>query len=375
MHAKTVQQIDGSHLQEIGPGFWNIILVVRPGESEARGVNLPRGGGPKDFWNRIKSISVTEIAREANRPLSVALVGSPEVRQAATNALYEVVEEHASSPRALPGSPYLQGFDSMSEEAGFPRDPGLFDFVIDVGGGREGAPAGNVIYSLQDLGGWGPTLERILQDRPELALPLARNFPVFRRRVGQQIINQTATTNAQFSLLTGVVSAFPIFELLLPANAFSDILVLTKNQIMMTLRLAAAYGLEVNYRSRMKELGPILVNAFGWRAVARELVGVVPAVGFLFRAMISYAGTVTVGKAAQLYYETGETITRSQAQRLYKDAYAASRARVRSLAASLKSGRGGGARRQTRAALPSSETVEPLSSPTNSEKAETESRG
>ena len=103
---------------------------------------------------------------------------------------------------------------------------------------------------------------------------------------------------------------------------------LTKNQIMMTMRLAAVYGLEVNYKARMREIGPILINAFGWRAAARELVGTVPSIGFLFRAMISYAGTVAVGRAAQVYYECGETVTRSQAQRFYREAYYGSKDRM-----------------------------------------------
>ena len=63
---------------------------------------------------------------------------------------------------------------------------------------------------------------------------------------------------------------------LLPVNALSDIVILTKNQALMTLRLAAAYGLSLEYKSRLKEIGPILGNAFGWRAVAREIVGVLP---------------------------------------------------------------------------------------------------
>ena len=74
-------------------------------------------------------------------------------------------------------------------------------------------------------------------------------------------------------------------------------------------------------------------------------------VGFVFRAMISYAGTITVGKAAQLYYECGETMTRSQAQRLYREAYAGSKERIRALANRIRPGRGGG-RRALKAAPP-----------------------
>lgn len=297
-----------------------------------------RIGGPKDFWNRIKSISVAEIAREANRPISVAIVGDEAGRNDIMSALFKTA---GTSEHALPESPYVRQYRSMSATDGFPQVPDVFDFVIDVGGGRTDAESATIIYSIPDIGGWDSTLKRIFEDRNDLCLSLARNFPAFRKTAAEQVIQQTAMTNAEFSLITGVASAFPLFELVLPANALSDILVLTKNQIMMSLRLAAIYGLEVNYRTRMKDLMPIFINAFGWRAIARELVGAVPAVGFIFRAMISYAGTVTVGKAAQMFYENGESVTRTQAQRIYNDAYQGSKERIRSLAARVRTSKRG----------------------------------
>ncbi len=307
-------------------------------------VAIPRIGGPKDFWSRIKSISIAEIAREAARPLSIAIVGGDdELRRAFIDRLYRPEQGTARAPLALPASPFVQTYSTMSEADGYPLTPDVFDFVIDLGGGRANMDVTDMttIYGVAEIGGVEETLSRVFEDRPELALPLARNFPVFRSRAAQQVIQQTAMTNAEFSLITGVVSAFPLFGLILPANAFSDILVLTKNQIMMTLRLAAVYGLEVNYKARMREIGPILVNAFGWRAAARELVGTVPSIGFIFRAMISYAGTVAVGKAAQVYYECGETVTKSQAQRFYREAYYGSKDRIRAMADRIRSGRGG----------------------------------
>ena len=292
-----------------------------------------RVGGPKEFWSRLRSISVKEIQLEANRPLLVAVVGAPTTRIPAVEALRgtDVARRNISGDTAD-----LREYNSTHADDGFPDSELGFDFIIDTGGGRTPDFNACPVYSLADIGGWDATIQRIFDDRPELMLSLARSFPVFRPAASAEIIQQTAMTNAEFSLITGVVSAFPIFEIVLPANALSDIVVLTKNQVMMVLRLAAANGLEVNYRSRMKELVPILLNAFGWRSVAREIVGAVPAVGFLFRAMISYAGTIAVGRAVQMYYQTGQTVTRSQAQRIYREAYASSRDRVRALADKIK---------------------------------------
>ena len=291
----------------------------------------PRGNA-KDFWNTIKGISVNDIVREAARPISMALVGAPELRPDAREALFAAPNSSEVQGSALPEPSFLQEFDSTSPDDGFPQEPNIFDLVIDVGGGRREAPEGARIYSIHELGGWETALDRILDDRPEIALALARNFPVFRRRVANNIIVLTATANAQFALVTGITSAFPLLGVLLPVNGLSDTLMLTKNQIMMTLRLAAAYGLDINFKARLKELAPLLINAFGWRAIARELVGVVPVVGFVAKAGIAYAGTVTVGKSAMIYYETGENISKAQLQRWYQEALEGSKEKIKSLA-------------------------------------------
>src|SRR5438445_89509 len=73
---------------------------------------------------------------------------------------------------ALPEPSLLLEYDTTSEEAQFPTDGNAFDLVIDVGGGRLDAPEGARIYSVEELGGWEATLDRILEDRPDLALAL-----------------------------------------------------------------------------------------------------------------------------------------------------------------------------------------------------------
>ena len=320
---------------------------------------MPRVGGAKEFLKILKSVSASEIATEANRPLSVALVGDHDARSAAVQALTTVDStariESSNRLSALPELPYVAEFDDTSIGSGFPQQAGVFDFLIDVGGGRKETPDGVPIYSVAELGGWDGTLARILEDRPELALALARNFPTFRRRVAQHVIAETSTANAQFALLTGVTEAFPLTSWLLPVNSLSDIVVLTKNQMLMVLRLAAVYGLTTDYKSRLKEVAPILGNAFGWRAIARELVGAVPFVGFLVRAMIAYAGTATVGKAAQFYYETGETLSPAQARHTYREAYKSSRGKVKALAQSLRR-----PHRKRLAAAPAGHVDEPI---------------
>jgi uncharacterized protein (DUF697 family) len=298
---------------------------------------MARIGGPKDFWNVVKSVSVAQIEKEAYRIVHIAVVGSAAARERAADALLSPEAELSEQEiPMLPGTPSLHFFETFQDLKQASPLPDAFDITIDLGADRDNAPEGLAIYTVCELGGWQLTLDRIFEDRADLMLALARHYPVFRRRAAQRIITQTATANAQFSLLTGITAAFPITAILLPANALSDVLLLTKNQIMMVLRLAAAYGFPVDYRSRLKELAPILGNALGWRAIARQIVGLIPAGGFVAKAMIAYAGTVTIGKAAQVYYETGELVTTAKLRRLYHETFEASREKVRAMAAASR---------------------------------------
>lgn len=307
-------------------------------------MGMARVGNPKDFWNTLKSISATEIAVEANLPLRIAIVGAKEDRDAVVQTLYSnkstgkalltELREVQTAPPAQIGE-----FDGFSAEAAFPQTPDAFHLILDLGAERLQAPDGALIYTLSDMGGLVPTLERLLEDKPEWQMALARNFPLLRKSVATRLINQTSVVNAEFALLTGITSAFPPTSVLLPVNALSDIVVLTKNQAMLALRLAAIYDLPVDYIKRSKELAPILGNAFGWRAVAREIVGMIPFGGFVVKAMIAYAGTATIGHAAQSYYETGESLNREQLKALYRNAYAASRETVHKIAERVKRGK------------------------------------
>jgi uncharacterized protein (DUF697 family) len=108
---------------------------------------------------------------------------------------------------------------------------------------------------------------------------------------------------------------------------------------MMCLRIAAAYGLPVEPRERIAELGGIVGAAFGWRALARELVGAVPGgVGAAAKGAIAYAATVATGRAAQSFYETGQRPTVTQRRLWYDTALRRARATLRNGLGGLRQG-------------------------------------
>ena len=77
--------------------------------------------------------------------------------------------------------------------------------------------------------------------------------------------------------------------------------VLTLNQLRLVLRLAAAHGVELD-QSRLPEVLATIGAGLGFRAVARQLLGVVPVAGWAVKGGIAYAGTRAVGEAARRYF-------------------------------------------------------------------------
>jgi uncharacterized protein (DUF697 family) len=123
----------------------------------------------------------------------------------------------------------------------------------------------------------------------EYLVPLAKGYPPFRRAVCEELIRKNARQNA-------VIGALPI-----PG---ADMPVMTANQARMVLSIAAAHGEELSL-DRARELLGVLAAGFGLRALARQVVKLVPLGGWAAAAAIGYAGTVAMGRATMLYFERG----------------------------------------------------------------------
>src|SRR5206468_3420059 len=149
---------------------------------------------------------------------------------------------------------------------------------------------------------------------PDLAIPLARNLIGFRAEVSRRIIKKVAKENAVFALATAVPDIIPFVSLPWAIGEFaSDTAFLTANQIRMAFILAAANDHDLGYREQKGEIGSIVLGAFGWRAMARELVGKIPMGGGLIpKAAIAYAGTRVVGLSLERFYRIGQAYTRDE---------------------------------------------------------------
>ncbi|MBZ5610432.1 MAG: hypothetical protein LAP38_19390 [Acidobacteriia bacterium] len=176
----------------------------------------------------------------------------------------------------------------------------------------------------------------VLKQRGDLAIPLAIHVLPFREEVSRRIIKKVARENALFALATAVPDIIPFVSLPWAVGEFaSDTAVLTANQIRMAFLLAAASEHDFGYREQKGEIASIVMGAFGWRAMARELAGKIPMGGGLIpKAAIAYAGTRVVGLSLERFYRLGFGFTRQERRSAYEEALE----RGRSVAAALLNG-------------------------------------
>ena len=163
----------------------------------------------------------------------------------------------------------------------------------------------------------------ILKRRPELELSLSRHLQPFREPVVKAIIQRISRENALFSLATALPDIVPIISLPWALGEFaSDTAFLTTNQVRMAFMIAAASDHPVGYGEQKAELGSILAGAFGFRALARELVAKIPfGGGLLPKAGIAYAGTRVVGLSMDRLYKTGYGLSQDERKVAYEEAY------------------------------------------------------
>ena len=121
-------------------------------------------------------------------------------------------------------------------------------------------------------------------------LAFAQAFDFVRRPLSSESVRATSIQNAGVGLVVVIPGA--------------DMPIMTLNQAKMILQIAAAYGQPLT-AERVKELAAVVGGAFACRTVARQLVGVVPALGWAIKAAIGYSGTTAMGYAAIEYFEHG----------------------------------------------------------------------
>lgn len=281
----------------------------------------------KSVGQALAHLSPSGVRAEAWRTVTIGLTAAHPARYGLMEAFFappglETAERIEALRRlfhtGLAGAP--ERFDLEIQDETLPPRAGAYDFRFD-------APE--------------TTVKRILEDHGELELALARAFRPFREQAGGRIVARISRENALFALATALPNVVPsLVSLPWAVGEFaSDTAILTANQVRMAFLLAAAHGRDPGYLAQKGEIGSIVAGAFGWRALARELVGKMPAgAGLIPKAAVAYAGTFVVGRSLLAVYRRGRGLSRQERRREYAEALA----RGRRLAAGLLEEAGGG---------------------------------
>lgn len=263
----------------------------------------------KEIKTAVSKLNPSDIERDSAKRLAIGLVASDDA--------YMDMEDFLAPPHLSHNK--RQQVLEMLYRSNDPEKPPRFDIVLY----EQGLPCPrNAFTFFRD----DPhmTVEEILAERPELHIPLARNFHPFRQRVVDRIVHRVARENALFAVVTALPDVIPnLFELPWSVAEFaSDTAFLTINQIRMAFLIAAASDKKVGYSSQKAEIASIVTGAFGWRAIARELVGKIPLGGGLIpKGAVAYAGTLLVGQGLDRFNRIGYRYTRAERRENYKAAY------------------------------------------------------
>jgi hypothetical protein len=265
-------------------------------------------------------LSADEVRRRAERPVHLGLVAdSPDA--------YAEMEAFLA-PGDLPRGERLARLAQI-HRANDPEPPAEVDIVLYEPG--LACPQGAFPFQRSDP---GRTVEEILNEKSDFMLPLARQFPRFRAAVVERIIHEVARENAMFAVATALPNVLPnLIELPWLFGEFaSDTAFLTANQMRMAFQIAAACGKDVGLAQQKFEMLGIAGGAFGWRALARELVSHIPLGGGLIpKGAIAYAGTYVAGKGLEaLHLHGGRRHNDAETRSLYQRGLERGRELIRS---------------------------------------------
>lgn len=277
----------------------------------------------KQIRDSLSNLNPSEIRQQADRPL--------------------IIEVHGSTPESFREIGRFLAPASISEQkrAEVRR-------IVFKAGEAPLKPTFAVYDELTPHGADGFTFYRddpnrmvseILDRHEDLWIPLARYLVNFRQPVVDRLIWQVSKENALFSLATAVPSILPFVSLPWAIGEFaSDTAFITMNQMRLAFQIAAASDRVVGYREQKAEIASLVAGAFGFRAIARELVGKIPMGGGLIpKAAIAYAGTFVVGVSLDRFYRLGHGLSRGERKEAYQEAYDKGLALASSMLANVRS--------------------------------------
>lgn len=317
--------------------------------------------GSWDVWRILREIDLEAVRKESELPFRVQVVAEDERDAGALAAIlcgasdgrhHPAVQPSLAvlgpPPRPLPdvavalshGTELAPRLALVAETLARARVPVV---TVVVGGGlpdgvvRPGEAARAAVPALDRR--HAPAIAQALVSAApaQLRLALARQLPPLRPALMAALVEQTARANALYALGTGVAEAVPLLSL--PLN-LADIVVLTKNQLVMAYRIGLAGGRSGSVRDVLGQTVGVVGSGFLLRQLARQLVGLLPVIGIAPKVAVAYAGTWAVGRAVAAWANGGPEVSAAAVKRFYAEALERGRQVSASLVSRARRGRG-----------------------------------
>jgi uncharacterized protein (DUF697 family) len=119
----------------------------------------------------------------------------------------------------------------------------------------------------------------------------------------------------------------------------ADMVVLTKNQLVLSYKIALACGKKGEPRELIGEVMGVIGGGFLFRQAARQLVGLIPVAGIVPKVAMAYAGTWAVGRAVAAWASEGRRVTPAAVRRFYREAWDRGKSVARAMADQAKRAR------------------------------------
>ena len=281
-------------------------------------------GNIAQFWRLTREMDIQGLRETFERGVSLRVLGSDASLAQRVARLIEPDPDAGEVTSGVLGAGSRERADAYIVAIGGPLEADARRALSDLSVGEtpllvvqtEGA-AGMLVLGIPDerVVTLGATEgDDVVRDRlfralvlaaPDVMLSAGRRHPLLREPVAEHLIRDTSRVNAQFAALSSLPSTIPLVGGLV--GDMADMLVLTKNQILLLFKLAGLYGRDLELgRQLIVEVMPVVGGAFVWRSTARALVGLLPSLLGLFpKTLVAYTGTYVVGQSARYYYRFG----------------------------------------------------------------------
>ena len=281
-------------------------------------------GNITQFWRVTRELDINSLREALERPVSLRVLGSdqaiadrvarliepdPAAGEVTAGVLGAASRERADTYIAAIGGPLESDARRMLSDLSVSESPVIVVQAEEaVGLMVLGIPEERIITlgaAEADDEVRDRLFRALVQAAPEVMLSAGRRHPLLREPVAEHLIRDTSRVNAQFAALSSLPANIPILGGLV--GDMADMLVLTKNQVLLLFKLAGLYGRDLQLgRELLVEILPVIGGASVWRSTARALVGLLPSLlGLVPKTLVAYSGTYVVGQTARYYYRFG----------------------------------------------------------------------